>query len=139
MNQPGRERRGPVERFAGSEHLFNLAASAATLRSEDQVPRQGHRQITLIHDGGISVVLFDFEPGGRLSNHSADGLVIIQAIAGMLEVVTSSASHTVPAGSLLVLAAGVVHDVHARHPSQMLLTIHLRPSCGTTSAPEVND
>lgn len=125
MKEPGRERRGPVERFAGSEHLFNLAASAATLRGEDQVPRRGHRQITLIHRDGISVVLFDFESGGRLSNHSADGLVIIQAIAGIFEVVTSTAAHTVPAGSLLMLAAGVVHDVHARRPSQMLLTIHL--------------
>ncbi len=128
MEEPGRERRVPVERFAGSEHLFNLAAAAATLRGEDQVPRRGHRQITLVHQDGISVVLFDFESGGRLSNHSADGLVFIQAIAGMLEVVTSTASHTVPAGSLLMLAAGVVHDVHARHPSQMLLTVHLRTS-----------
>jgi quercetin dioxygenase-like cupin family protein len=128
MNRSGRERRAPVERFAGGEHLFNLAASAATLRSEDQVPRLGHRQITLIHQDGTSVVLFDFESGGRLSNHSADGLVIIQAIAGMLEVVTSRAVHSVPAGSLLILAAGVVHDVHARLPSQMLLTIHLRAS-----------
>jgi len=125
MSQPGRERRAPIERFAGSEHLFNLAASAATLQAEEQVPRRGHRQVTLVHQDGISVILFDVEPGGRLSNHSADGLVIIHAIAGMLEVVTSTASHTVPAGSLLTLAAGVVHDVQARHPSQMLLTVHL--------------
>lgn len=128
MNEPGRERRGPAERFAGSEHLFNLAVSAEALRSEQQEPRRGHRQITLIHEGGLSVVLFDFEPGGRLSNHSADGLVIIQAIAGMLDVVTSEAAYEVPDGSLLVLAPGVVHDVHARRASQMLLTVHLRTS-----------
>jgi len=126
MNQAGRERRAPTERFAGNEHLFNLAASAKTLRIEEQEARDGHRQITLIHQDGISVLLFDFEPGGRLSNHSADGLVIIQAIAGMLEVATSKATHTLPAGSLLVLAAGVVHDVSARHAGQMLLTVHLK-------------
>lgn len=128
MTKPGRERREPAARFAGSEHLFNLAASAESLRNEKQEARDGHRQITLVHEGGVSVVLFDFEPDGRLANHSADGLVIIQAIEGILDVATSKATHTMPAGSLLVLAPGVVHDVSARHPSQMLLTVHLRQS-----------
>jgi quercetin dioxygenase-like cupin family protein len=128
MNQPGRERRRPSERFAGSEHLFNLAGAAEALRNEEQEARHGHRQITLVHEDGISVVLFDFEAGGQLANHSADGMVIIQAIAGMIEVATSKATHLMPAGSLLVVAAGVVHDVNARIPSQMLLTVHLRRS-----------
>lgn len=128
VNQPGRERRAPAERFAGSEHLFNLAASAESLRLEDQPARDGHRQITLVHEGGVSVVLFVFESGGRLSNHSADGLVLIQAIAGMLQVTTPLGTHTVPTGSLLVLAPGVMHDVTARRASQMLLTIHLGQS-----------
>ena len=74
----GRERQDPDERFAGDEHLFDLAASARDLQREQQEARHGHRQVTLVHDDGITVVLFAFEAGGQLANHSADRLVMIQ-------------------------------------------------------------
>ena len=122
----GRERQDPDDRFAGDEHLFDLAASARDLQGEEQEARDGHRQVTLVHDDGITVVLFDFEAGGRLASHSADGLVMIHVIAGLIDVVTATARHSMAAGSLLTLAAGVQHDVTARQPSQMLLTVHLR-------------
>lgn len=122
----GRERQDPDDRFAGDEHLFDLAASARDLRREEQEARDGHRQVTLVHDDGITVVLFDFEAGGQLASHSADGLVMIHVIAGMIDVVTATARHSMAAGSLLTLAAGVQHDVTAREPSQVVLTVHLR-------------
>jgi quercetin dioxygenase-like cupin family protein len=122
----GRERPDPDDRFAGDEHLFDLAASALDLQREEQEPRHGHRQVTLLHDDGITVVLFAFEAGGQLKSHSADGLVMIHLIAGMIEVATATARHSMRAGSLLILAAGVQHDVTAKEPSQMVLTVHLR-------------
>lgn len=122
----GRERRDPDDRFAGDEHLFDLAASARDLRREEQVARDGHRQVTLVHEDGITVMLFDFEAGGRLASHSADGLVMIQVIAGTIDVATATARHSMAAGSLLTLAAGVEHDVIAREPSQVVLTVHLQ-------------
>ena len=121
-----RERRDPAERFAGSEHLYDLTGSAQALRRELREPRNGHRQVTLAHDEGITVLLFDFEVGGALPDHVADGLVMIQVIAGAIEVATSETVHRLTAGSLLVLAAGVRHDVSAREASQVLLTVHLR-------------
>jgi quercetin dioxygenase-like cupin family protein len=123
---PGTERRDPEDRFAGDEHLFDLAASADDLRREEQPARDGHRQVTLVHEDGITMILFDFEAGGQLPNHSADGLVMIQVIAGMVDVATPEATHTIGPGSLLVLGAGVRHDVSAQQPSQVLLTVHLR-------------
>ncbi len=122
----GTQRRDPEDRFAGNEHLFDLSAAAHDLRREEQPAREGHRQVTLVHDDGVTVMLFDFEAGGRLPNHSADGLVMIHAIAGTIDVATPQTSHTIGAGSLLTLAAGVRHDVSAREPSQVLLTVHLR-------------
>ncbi|MBA2719548.1 MAG: cupin domain-containing protein [Chloroflexi bacterium] len=122
----GRERRDPDDRFAGDEHLFDLAAAAHDLEREEQEARDGHRQVTLVHDDGVTVVLFAFEAGGRLGSHSADGLVMINVIAGTIDVATATATHSMAAGSLLTLAAGVQHDVIAREPSQVLLTVHLR-------------
>jgi quercetin dioxygenase-like cupin family protein len=121
----GRLRRPPAERFAGSEHVFNLSAVAGTLQREDHLATDGHKQVTLFHEGELGLVLFDFEAGGVLADHEADGYVTIHTLAGDLEVATPEAIHQLPAGSLLVLAPGVRHDVTARVESQMLLTVHL--------------
>lgn len=124
-DEPGRLRRRPVERFAGSVHLFDLPAVAGTLRGEDHEGSDGHRQITLFHEGDLTIVLFDFEPGGLLAGHEAEGDVAIQTLGGELEVTTPEAKHRLPAGTLLILAPGVRHDVSAPIASQMLLTVHL--------------
>jgi quercetin dioxygenase-like cupin family protein len=120
-----RLRRAPTERFAGQEHLYDLAEVAAQLRAEPKRPNGGHRQITIVHHGPVSYVLFDFEAGGRLSDHVADGLVTIHVLAGRVEVRTSEAVRDLAAGRLLVLSPGVAHDLRASMPSQVLLTVHL--------------
>ncbi len=126
MERSGSERQNPEERFAGDAHLYDLVAAAQGLREEEHAARRGHRQVTLVHDDGITVVLFDFEAGGELPHHAADGLVMIQVIAGRIDVTATEVTHSMAAGSLLVLAAGVRHDLLAREPSQVLLTVHLR-------------
>lgn len=126
MERPGSERQPPEERFAGDARVYDLGATAKELREEERAARHGHRQVTLVHDDGMTVVLFDFEAGGELPNHAADGLVMIQVVAGRIDVTTRDTTQSISAGSLLVLAASVRHDVIAREPSQMLLTVHLR-------------
>jgi quercetin dioxygenase-like cupin family protein len=121
----GRLRCPPVERFAGPEHIFNLSAMAGTLWREDHPAADGHRQMTLYHKDDVTLVLFDFEAGGVLADHEADGYVTIQTISGELEVSTPEATRHLPRGSLLVLVPGVRHDVTARVASQMLLTVCL--------------
>jgi quercetin dioxygenase-like cupin family protein len=102
---------------------------AGTLWREDHPGADGHKQITLFHEGDVALVLFDFIAGGVLTDHEADGFVTIHTLAGELEVATPETIHRLPAGALLVLAPGVRHDVTARATSQMLLTIHLvRPT-----------
>lgn len=118
-------RRPPRERFAGEEHLFDLEAEGEALLREPTGERHGHRQVTLFHRDTTTVVLFDFEPGGYLVDHVADGYVMVQVLSGELRMTTAEAGHSMPAGSLLVLMPGVQHDVHAIAASRMLLTVHL--------------
>jgi quercetin dioxygenase-like cupin family protein len=118
---PGR--RAPRERFAGAEHVFDLHGIAAALRAESAPARDGHRQMTLYHKTPVTVVLFDFEAGGRLADHQADAQVTILALTGLLEVSTPAQTHRLPEGSLVVLDPGVRHDVFAPEPSQMLLSV----------------
>ncbi len=123
-----RLRRAPAERFAGTKHVYNLAGIAAQLRAEPHPGTDGHRQMTIAHHGSVALVLFDFEADGRLVDHVADGLVTIHALAGHVQVKTSEGELELDAGTLLVLAPGVAHDLHASVPSQVLLTVHMEPT-----------
>ena len=118
-----RGRRPPRERFAGAEHVFDMHEIALGLREGRAPVRDGHRQITIFHKTPVTLVLFDFEAGGRLTDHQADAQVTILALIGLLEVSTPAQTHRVPEGSLLVLDPGVRHDVFAPEKSQMLLTV----------------
>ena len=131
-----RLRQPPTERFAGTEHVFDLRAVAAGLRDEAHLPTDGHRQVTLFHKGGLGLIAFDFESGGRLADHSADAFVTIVALTGELEVSTSTRTHHLPAGSLLVLDPRVVHDVVAHEASQMLLVVDRQPPSDHAEPPE---
>ncbi len=115
--------RPPRERFAGPEHLFDLGAVADSLRNESSPVRDGHRQQTIFHRSHLTLVVFDFVEGGRLKAHRAMAPVTIHALSGRLEVSTGTRVHQLPAGSLLALDPGVVHDVHALEPSHLLLSV----------------
>jgi quercetin dioxygenase-like cupin family protein len=121
------QRRPPRERFVGTEHLFDLDGESERLRAEGG-QRDGHRQITLFRGGGVSIVLFDFEPGGWLKDHAADGYVSVHVLSGELRMTTAGNKYRMPSGSLLVLRPGVRHDVRAERASQMLLTVRLDPA-----------
>lgn len=122
--EAGRLRRAPSERFAGSEHAYDLVVMAASLRAEPHPATDGHRQMTIARHGGTTLVLFDFEAAGRLADHVTDGLVTIHVLAGRIQVDTADGSHDLSAGSLLALSPGVRHDVHAIVASEVLLSVH---------------
>jgi quercetin dioxygenase-like cupin family protein len=124
----------PRQRFAGTEHFFDLAAESQRLRAEAGEAHAGHRQITLFQDAAASIVLFDFEEGGWLSDHSADGIVTIEVLSGEVDVETADERYHMPAGSLLVLRPRVKHDVRAVSASRMLLTVRLESSDRASTA-----
>ncbi len=122
-NDADQDRPPPRERFAGTEHVFDLREIATGLRHEGNPVRDGHRQMTIFHKDLLTLIIFDFEAGGRLADHRAHADVTILAVSGLLEVSTRSGTHRLPGGSLLVLDPGVVHDVFAPEMSQMLLAV----------------
>jgi quercetin dioxygenase-like cupin family protein len=123
--EAGRLRERPTVRFAGAEHVFDLAQEAARLRTEAHPAKDGHRQVVLFREDPVSLVLFDFDAGGVLPNHLADGIVTIHVVSGRAEVTTSSERHVLEAGSVLVLRPGISHDLTAPVPSQVLVSVYL--------------
>lgn len=120
-----RLRQAPVERFAGAEHTFDLAREVERLRAEPHPGKDGHRQIVLFRRDPVSLLLFAFDAGGGLSDHLAEGVVTIQVLSGSAEITTPDATHVLRAGHVLVLRPGVLHDLLAPEPTDVLVTIHL--------------
>ena len=124
MPTEDRLRKPPAERFAGEEHHIDLAGTLAALRREAHSAVNGHRQITVSHHGPVRVVLFAFDAGGRLPEHSTLGFVTIHVLRGALRVGTPQRRYELTAGSLLALDPGIPHDVEATEESDMLLGVH---------------
>jgi len=114
----------PSDRFAGVEHMLDLPGSLRALRAEAFPSANGHRQIALMHQGPVRLVLFAFEAGGRIPQHSAPGWVTIHVLRGALTVRTPEEIHALGEGTLLSLAPDLQHDVEATEETDMLLGIY---------------
>lgn len=125
QTQDDRLREPPSERFAGDAHLLDLRQELAGLRSEAHEGKDGHRQITLYHRAPVALVLFAFEPGGVLEQHSTNGFVTIHALEGRLHVAADGEEHELTSGRVLTLTPEIEHDVRASERSAMLLTVHM--------------
>ncbi len=120
-----RLRTPPRERLAADVKQISLSQEAAKLRAEPPRSASGHRQVALVRHGRLSVILFVFEDGGFIKDHSAPGEVTIHVLNGNLTVGTPDGDAILGGGEILVLAPGVKHSVHAPVATDMLLTISL--------------
>jgi len=123
--QHDRLRLAPAERFAGKSHVFNLDTVLKELRAEAYPARNGHRQKTIFHRVPVTKVLFAFDVGGELANHSAHGLVTIHVLEGLLVVQANEQDHELRAGEILILNPDIPHNVRASQASAILLTVHM--------------
>ena len=124
VNHPDeRLRPHPSTRLAGPVVSLNLPDLARALHAEPHPGKSGHRQAGLVHRGPLRLLLFTFEPGGRLPEHRAPGHVVIHCLRGELAVEASAAHHRLGGSEALVLEPDVAHSVEAVTESEMLLTV----------------
>lgn len=113
----------PSTRLAGPVVPLDLPQLARALFAEPHPAKDGHRQAGLIHRGPLRLLLFTFEPGGRLPEHRAPGHVIIHCLRGELAVEAGGEEHRLDEGHAVVLDPNVPHSVTAVAESEMLLTV----------------
>ena len=121
--QKERLREHPRERFAPAERLLSLDEQFDELVGEPHEPVDGHRQITVAHRKGLSLVLFHFEPDGHIPDHVVDGEVTLHVLSGHPEIETAEQTHRLEGGQMLILGPGVRHDVEALAETKMLMTV----------------
>ncbi len=69
------------------------------------------------------MTLFAFDAGEGISTHAAPGDAMVYVLDGEAQITIGGAAHTVPAGSAIIMPAGIPHAVQARTPFKMLLTV----------------
>lgn len=123
MSTEDRLRTHPKERLAAPVQRIELNGALERLRAEPHAAVAGHRQVALVRRGPVSLILFDFEPGGYLKEHRTEGEVTIHVLSGRLAVTVGAEVTSVGAGELIALAPGQEHAVRALEASEMLLTV----------------
>lgn len=87
-----------------------VAASATTSR-------------VVVDNPALRVVVFAFDAGERLTDHSSPRAVVVQLLDGVVRLTVAGAEHTMRSGDVVYLAPGDRHAVVADEPSHLSLVM----------------
>ena len=85
--------------------------------------RHGRNARTLLKQGPLRVTLVMVRAGGKIAPHRADGPITVQILNGDIQFRVSGREHRLTPGDLLVVNAGVEHDVGSEGGGTFLLTL----------------
>ena len=87
------------------------------------IPVEGTLSQVLYRDDLIRVMVFAFDEGQELTDHTAAKPAIVQVISGRIRLDLSGNPVELGPGSWVRMAADLTHAVYALEPSVMLLTL----------------
>lgn len=102
---------------------FDLQRIAEELRAEGAYAREGHTARTLVHTPDLRIVVVVLKAGDTISEHHANVTASVQTVSGQIRLQLPDRAVELSVGHVLVLGAGLRHDVHAVLDSTFLLTL----------------
>jgi quercetin dioxygenase-like cupin family protein len=78
---------------------------------------------TIYQDDSIKTILFGFQPGQELSQHTASVPAILQFVRGEASVILGKEKQTAQVGTWVRIPANLPHSIHAKSETIMLLTL----------------
>ena len=99
------------------------SATATPLQDLVQVAEGAIVSRTLLGEEGGRVVLFSFDRGQGLSEHTTPFEALVHVLEGAFEIRVGGKPSRVEAGSVLRMPGGVSHGLEALEPSRMLLVM----------------
>lgn len=115
--------------------LARASLDSEIARLTPDVP-SGRRSETLLKTPTLRVVLVTMRAGTELHEHTAPGVITIQALTGRFAVTVDGRVHELATGELLALETDVRHAVRAVEDGAFLLTIAWAADPGELSAAE---
>lgn len=102
---------------------FDLGTLDTEMRLEPEYVQNGHTARTLVRLPDLRVVLIVMQVGRRMAEHVAHETATLQVLSGELCLHAKDRTIQLRAGHLLMLPAGLRHDVEAISDSTFLLTL----------------
>ena len=93
------------------------------------------KPVTVLKATGANVVVFAFDAGSVLREHTAQQPVMLQALEGRLSVRLDSAEIILQPGDLLHIEPNTPHSVDAAEPARLQLTVLMIDSPGPSHIP----
>lgn len=93
------------------------------LAGEVTIPEHGILSRTIYADDQVKAVIFGFDTGQELSEHTASMPAVIHLLDGEAEITLGEDRHDAGPGTWVHMAAGVRHALVARTPVVMLLLL----------------
>ena len=90
----------------------------------DAFPPDSILSRNLYQDDALKVILFGFQPGQELSEHTAAVPATLHFLRGKAAVTLGKESKTAQAGTWIHLPANLSHSINAETETLMLLTLH---------------
>ncbi|MCC6238120.1 MAG: cupin domain-containing protein [Dehalococcoidia bacterium] len=106
-----------------AEHLLIDLGEAVTELHGLAPDGQNRGAVTLVKQGGLSVVLTHLHAGGTIAEHSAPGTTTVQVLDGQVRIQVGDETLDMLAGRLIAFDARVRHSVEAIADSTLLLTL----------------
>ena len=106
-----------------AEHMVLDLGTALTELHGDNAEWKSRGAITLVKEGGMSLVLTHLHAGASLQEHAARGPATVQVLDGRVRMQIGDESIEVPAGRVVAFKGSVRHKVEAIEDSALLLTI----------------
>jgi quercetin dioxygenase-like cupin family protein len=106
-----------------AEHMLLDLGRAVTEMHGAATPGRSRGGVTLVKEGGLSVVLTHLHAGASLQEHATAGAATIQVLDGNVRVRIGDTTLEAGAGRLLAFDSGVRHSVEALEDSTLLLTL----------------
>lgn len=99
----------------------NLASQIDAIQTESIVSRTFHK------DDHLKAILFGFDAGQELSEHTSSQAAIIQIVQGEASITLGEDRHELAAGSWIHMPPRLKHSVYAKTPLRMLLLMFGQP------------
>jgi quercetin dioxygenase-like cupin family protein len=106
----------------------------ADLAKQVDIPADGILSRTLYSDERVKVVIFGFDAGQELSEHTASMPAILHVIQGEARLTLGDDAMDARTGAWARMPAGLRHSVQATTPLVMLLLMMMPPEAGGDSA-----
>lgn len=127
---------GMTARLTAPLLTFDLVAELKQLNNEEHWLKDGRISKTLVKHSDFRIVLMFMKAGTLMQEHKTDARISIHALSGRLLIKLDRQTVELPAGHLLVLEKGLLHDVKALEESAFLLSISWPH--GVDQEPQVN-